>query len=332
MELEIRHLRVVCAIADAGAVSRAAAALGVSQPALAAQLRRIEDQLGGPLYTRGRSGVVPTELGEFVLAQARDILGRVRDLQAASVSLARGGPRPSRVGGSPGVFFTSMLDHLQEADSARPVESRTEPTVARLLELLGSRALDGIMLHEFPGSPPTLGDHVLHRAVADSPEFVILPAGHPLAGEREVRLSDLATDHWVLPPSSGDGQRGYLRATCERAGFLPRVTHETADPESAVALIRRGQAIGIASATFQPRPGVVVRPLEGNPLRCRYLLAWWADRPLARHVAGLTDRARRDYAATALSRPCFADWLKLHDIDRDRIVDPWGQLAEPLRP
>ncbi|MGH8795377.1 MAG: LysR family transcriptional regulator, partial [Stackebrandtia sp.] len=47
MEVELRHLRAVCAVADAGSVSKAAAALGISQPALTAQLRRIEQSLGG---------------------------------------------------------------------------------------------------------------------------------------------------------------------------------------------------------------------------------------------------------------------------------------------
>ena len=65
-ELELRHLRAVRAVADGGSVSRAATVLGVSQPALTAQLKRIERILGGDLFVRGPSGVRPTELGRFI--------------------------------------------------------------------------------------------------------------------------------------------------------------------------------------------------------------------------------------------------------------------------
>ncbi|MBT2878923.1 LysR family transcriptional regulator, partial [Streptomyces sp. McG6] len=50
MDLELRHLRTVRAIADEGSLPRAAAALGLAQPALSSQLRRIEKALGGPLF------------------------------------------------------------------------------------------------------------------------------------------------------------------------------------------------------------------------------------------------------------------------------------------
>ncbi|MGQ4420892.1 LysR family transcriptional regulator, partial [Streptomyces sp. SAS_269] len=76
MELELRHLRVLCAIADAGSVGRAAAQLGYSQPAVSTQLRRIERHLGEPLFERGASGVRPTPYGAEVVAQARDVLTR----------------------------------------------------------------------------------------------------------------------------------------------------------------------------------------------------------------------------------------------------------------
>src|SRR5882757_8207816 len=67
VDLELRHLRIVCAIAEAGSVTKAAAALGLAQPALATQLKRIERSLGGPLFLRDRRGTRPTPLGDLVL-------------------------------------------------------------------------------------------------------------------------------------------------------------------------------------------------------------------------------------------------------------------------
>lgn len=327
VDLELRHLRAVCAIADAGSVSRAAAVLGVAQPSLTTQLRRIEEMLGGPLYSRGRSGVVPTELGEFVLVNAREILSRVRDLRVRSVSMSSTARLPVRLGGVPGLFFTSMLDHLQTEMPSRPIASRAEQTVAEVLDLLGRHSIDGTVVHQYPGFVPTFPESVRYRSIIEAPEFVILPAGHHLATSREVRLADLSGENWVLPQSSGDGFRGCLRAACESAGFSPHVAHEIADTESAVAVIRRGRGIGIASAVFVPRQGLVVRPLRGNPIRCTYLIAWLADRPVAHCVEGLVDQLRRDYTEQVLSAPFFAEWLEINHVDDDRLTDPWSRLG-----
>ncbi len=59
MELEVRHLRALCAIADAGSLHQAARRLGVSQPSLTTQLRRIENVLGAELFRRERTGCPP---------------------------------------------------------------------------------------------------------------------------------------------------------------------------------------------------------------------------------------------------------------------------------
>ena len=74
MELEIRHLRAICAIGDAGSLSRAATQLGISQPSLTTLLQRVERLVGGKLLERGRSGAVPTALGAQMLQRARLLL------------------------------------------------------------------------------------------------------------------------------------------------------------------------------------------------------------------------------------------------------------------
>src|SRR5690606_25689686 len=81
MELELRHLKTIRAIADAGSLTRAATELGLAQPALSAQLKRIERALGGALFERGRHGVRVTALGELVLERTRVVLPAVTELQ-----------------------------------------------------------------------------------------------------------------------------------------------------------------------------------------------------------------------------------------------------------
>lgn len=114
MELELRHLKTVRAIADAGSLTRAATALGLAQPALSAQLKRIERALGGALFVRGRHGVRATALGELVLERSRIVLPAVTELQQEAARFARA-PRTAerlRIGGTHGPLLGALLDRL----------------------------------------------------------------------------------------------------------------------------------------------------------------------------------------------------------------------------
>ncbi|MCS7479012.1 LysR family transcriptional regulator [Umezawaea endophytica] len=79
-DLELRHLRAVCAIAEEGSVTKAAARLGLTQPAMSAQLRTVELIIGGRLFERTSVGSVPTDLGRQVVATARRVLDEVAGL------------------------------------------------------------------------------------------------------------------------------------------------------------------------------------------------------------------------------------------------------------
>ncbi|NED31180.1 LysR family transcriptional regulator, partial [Streptomyces sp. SID8499] len=96
MELEVRHLRVLCAIADSGSLHRAARELGMAQPSLSTQLRRIEQMLGGQLFVRARTGCRATPLGHEVLSRARPLVAELAALVTetrAAAARAAGGRR-----------------------------------------------------------------------------------------------------------------------------------------------------------------------------------------------------------------------------------------------
>src|SRR3954466_9358287 len=78
MDLEIRHLQLVSAVADLGSLTRAGDRLHLTQSALSHQLRDIESRLGAPLFLRIGKRLVLTLAGERLRASARDVLAQLQ--------------------------------------------------------------------------------------------------------------------------------------------------------------------------------------------------------------------------------------------------------------
>ncbi|SEM36788.1 LysR family transcriptional regulator [Nonomuraea pusilla] len=308
MQLELRHLRTLRAIADHGSVTKAAAALGVSQPALTAQLRRIERLLGGAVFTRDHRGVAVTAFGEFVLARTRVVLAGVDDLLAAGPYELAG--QAVRVGSFENPVVVTLVANLARALPESRVTLQTEHFVRVLVDMVANGRLDVALVADYPGHElrphPSRGLGV----VAVEPVFVALPAAHPLARREEVELADLAGEPWVLPPPDGMGWPDHLLEACARAGFTPRGRYQLVEAGVRKELIGAGHAVSACQALHDPGERVAVLPLRGNPLWMRLLLIW---RPsFAPHAPALLESARAAHAAVAARSPSYTAWTALH--------------------
>ncbi|MDT0268974.1 LysR family transcriptional regulator [Streptomyces sp. DSM 44915] len=311
MELELRHLRVIRTIAETGSLNKAAGRLGVAQPALSTQLKRIERALGGPLFHRDRTGARPTPLGELVLERASMLLPAVRDLQdsARRFAHAPGQLRRIRVGGTHGPLLGGLVGRLAAAYPDLQVGLHTSWSEAEISALATAGRVDVALLGVCGQSPPPGGDALRWHPVGTDPVFVMLADSHPLAGQPELELSQLAEERWVSAP--GDGCFGdCFAAACARAGFAPATFYET-DSAACAHLVQLGSAVGLCRATLPPTPGVAVRPLAGVPLRWRHLLGSRPDAP-----PGPTDEllghARAVYQETVRRSAALPGWLAHH--------------------
>jgi DNA-binding transcriptional LysR family regulator len=270
MQLELRHLRTICLIATTGSLTRAAAVLGVSQPALSAQLKRIESLLGGRVFDRSRRGVTATSYGRFVLTRARSALKTADELTSGTEpGVARFGcvAEPSLIG---------LLERLFALLPDAEMTIRTEASPRLLLDLLTVGHLDAAALVDHRDLP--VRAPVTSRVVAVEPVYVALPSRHPLARRDELDLADLAGETWILP---GDLAECVL-AACDDAGFAPHVV----PGEAAQDLT--GRAVVPWRATDPPPPGGTVRPLAGTPIAVRHLIAWRHDGAFAGVAGELT--------------------------------------------
>ncbi|MFF9087615.1 LysR family transcriptional regulator [Streptomyces sp. NPDC014991] len=301
MELELRHLRVLCAIADAGSVGRAAAQLGYSQPAVSTQLRRIERHLGEPLFERGPSGVRPTRYGAEVVEQARDVLTRAAAIghrQAAGRA-----HRTLRVAATNSPMLSGTVSRVRTRLPELSLAVTSVYASSRIVELLEEGAVDAAIAADYPGMELRHSAGVRHRGIVTEPTFVALPARHRLRQCAQIQLADLADDAWFVTPDDGAGWPGVFYDACTAAGFTPLTVHEfLGDQAQLQSMIADGLGVSLVQPTLRPVPHILVKPLAGSPLWCRYVLAWRPDAvsdAVAETLVGSALAAYRDLVAQA---------------------------------
>ncbi len=302
----MRHLRALCAIADAGSLHQAARRLGVSQPSLTTQLRRIENVLGAELFLRERTGCRPTTLGRAVLSRARPLVDGMSDLVTAALAEAESArPRGSRlrIGSTASRVIGGWLRRLRVALPGTDISLRVDVSAHALLCSVAAGRLDVAFVHEVEGCPLTLPEGLEQRVLVDrEPQFISLSRDHPAARRRVVELGDLAGDPWMVDPTV-DGEWDGVRRVLGAAGLNPPVLH--GDYLTAASLVVLGEAVAPCQPTSGPRDDMVIRPLLGDPLAVRLLLVSRPGTDIEVVYAQLED-AYRDAARRASG---YHEWL-----------------------
>lgn len=292
MNVELRHLRVVVLVAEAGSVGRAARWLKVSQPSLTAQLKRIEAAFGGELFERSRTGVRPTALGRYTVDRARAILVDVDHLAATVSAMTAVEPSAVRLGGFPTAPMSGIASRLRDHCDIEQVSIEVEWATTVLLQQLESGRLDFAILREFPGFDLRLPPGVDACTIVESESaYVVMPVDHRLAtaGGGDLKLSDLADEEWISEPPDDSGFHVLFRQACEQAGFSPRVEHHSVDTSVQLGFVTSGQGVALIAPTSYRMlgPDVTTRALAGDPIRRRLLLAWSTDSPRAQMAGDL---------------------------------------------
>ncbi|MEU9606126.1 LysR family transcriptional regulator [Streptomyces sp. NPDC048057] len=309
MELEVRHLRALCAIADAGSLHKAARQLGVSQPSLTTQLRRIENSLGTELFARERSGCRPTPVGRAVLSRARPLLAEMSALvaEAKSAAARAGGPR-LRIGSTASRALPGWLGRLRRRLPGTDISLHVDVSPNSLLKLVAAGQLDVAFVHEVEGCPLVLPEGLSVRVLVErEPQFVSMARHHPAADAAVVELADLADDRWIVDPTV-DGEWEGVRRVLFAAGIDPPLLH--GDYHTAAALIAVGEAVAPCQPTSDPRGDMAIRPLRGDPLAVRLLLC---SRAGAQEVAeGAYVDLAEAYREVAAGAAAYRQWLRHH--------------------
>lgn len=306
----MRHLRALCAIADTGSLHKAARQLGMSQPSLTTQLRRIENSLGAELFSRERTGCRPTPLGRAVLSRARPLVAEMAALvvEAKAAAARAGGPRLS-IGSTASRALAGWLRRLRERLPGTDLSLHMSVSANVLLRMVAAGQLDVAFVHEVEGCPLLVPDGLAVRVLMErEPQFISMARDHPAAAASVVELADLAGDRWMVDPTV-DGEWDGLRRVLGAAGLNPSVLH--GDYLTAASLIAVGEAVAPCQPTTGPREDMAIRPLRGDPLGVRLLLF---SRPgaCAELYAAVYEELEAAYREAALRVSAYRQWLLRH--------------------
>lgn len=300
--MELHQLRYVLAVAEAGSITRASEHLHLAQPSLSTQIRKLERELGVPLFERLGRRVVLTAAGEAFVAHAHRAVSEINDARR-SVDAVRG-LRQGRVrlGVLPSAgarLLPGVLARFIRQYPGVEMRLREQNVSGTFEEMVHAGTLD-IAVIRMPRSREGLHAASLVR----EPMLAVLPADHRLAEDPgtpargPLALGDLADEPFVgMVP--GYGLRELLDATCTAAGFTPRVVVETTQLGTVHGMVQAG--IGV---TVLPRlcvsTEVATRPLSDPHARRELGVVWRSGQPLEAAPAALLEEL-------LISAACYSD-------------------------
>jgi DNA-binding transcriptional LysR family regulator len=276
---ELKHLRVLRAVADAGSFSAAADDLDYTQPAVSKMIAALEREVGATLIDRGTRPLRLTDAGEALASRAATALEQlaVAQLEIEAVSrLDRG-----RV--SVGTFSSAgsglVVTALRELRRLHPgvevaIAERSMPSAA--IAALRECEHDLVVTFDHPGAGVCIGDGLEVTPLLDDPMDLIVPRDHPLAGRDAVGFADLGGERWLLPdfgPTSPSFR--LISRGCANAGYEPDIAYRINDCHMTQAMVAAGEGIAVLPRLMLSplHPGVAIKPLAAAEAPIRRIVA-----------------------------------------------------------
>lgn len=269
--MELHQLRYFVAVAERRHFTQAAADLAVAQPSVSKQIRKLEGELGAPLFQRARGEIALTQAGEALLPWAKRVLSDVDGARHEVRDLAGLGRGRLSVGATPSLTTVVLPEVLARFHAEHP-------GVELVLHEAGSR----VLLERLERGDVEVALVILpvEGSFATTPLFreelvLAVPRDHRFARRRSIRIAELR-DVPLVMFREGYDLRSVTLAACQQAGFEPVFALEGGEMDGVLRMAAAGLGVAVV-------PGSVVE--RGGPLAAVRL----ADPPLERTV-GLAHR------------------------------------------
>jgi DNA-binding transcriptional LysR family regulator len=287
--MDLSVLRLFQQVANGATVTDTAARARLTQPALSRALRRLEHEVGAPLFQRAGRTLRLTPAGHAFTTHASAVLDRydqgvreVRDLIDPDA-----GTIPLAFLHTLGTWLVPrVIRGFREQHPRARFVLRQHGEEGLTAELLDGTA-DLVLTSDDPGEPA-----IEWRRLLVEPLHLTVPPDHRLAAREEVRLADAAAETFILL-RPGYGLRATTEALCAAAGFTPRVGFEGEEVDTLRGLVTAGLGVALLPPpqTTSPAPHLRVTDV---PSERDIGIAWLAGRDLPPLSAAFRDHVLRE--------------------------------------
>lgn len=257
-----RQLEYVRAVARELHFTRAAHTLGIAQPALSQQIRKLERQLGVTLFERDHHRVELTAAGAALVVGAERILADLAAVEEEMLGWAGGARGRIRLGSARGltVRLARVLTDFGRAHPGVEVDLR---------EMSGEEMTEGLLAGRLDAATVAMSRRLedarlAHRALDREPLVLITSAVGPLSRRSRLPMAELDGVDLVAYPV-GSVVREIVLDALEAAGATPRFRFETRDTGAARALAGFGLAAAIVPRSVAVEPGQPVHVVRLDP-------------------------------------------------------------------
>lgn len=269
MDLEVRHLQLVAAVAEMGSLTRAGDRLHLTQSALSHQLRGIESRLGAALFLRVGKRLVLTPAGERLLASARDVLDRLAQTEEDIRRMGKEHAGVLRITTECYTCYHWLPPLLMRYRRKFPrVEVRidVEATRAPIEGLLGGRVDLAIV------TGPVSDRRLVSKKLFEDEVVLIAARDHRFAQQPHVRLSELRDETFYIYPPREESR--VLQEVLLPSGVTPARIEEVQLTEAITELVKAG--LGVAAlARWAVQPLVEAGAIVARPLTARGVHREW---------------------------------------------------------
>jgi DNA-binding transcriptional LysR family regulator len=284
MRYSLRQLQIFEAVARHLSYTRAAEELHLTQPAVFAQIKQLEEVIGLPLLERIGKQLHLTAVGREVLATSRETLEALERLEmrlADMQGLKRGRLRVAIV-----TTAKYLIPRLLGEFCVKYPGIEASLIVTNREKLLARIAANEDDL-SILGAPPE-GMEVVATPIADNPLVVLARHDHPLAGKKKISPARVAAEPFILR-EKGSGTRLATERHFADLGFTLKVRMELGSNEAIKQAIAGGLGISVLSRhtlTLEGETGLI-QPLDvqGFPLRRR----WYVAYPKGKHLSAVAE-------------------------------------------
>lgn len=280
--MNLHRLQCFIKVVEEGSITKAAAALKMTQPPLSILIKNFEEELKVSLFKRSGRSLKLTSSGKFLYERGKELLDISDNTERELIEYHEGIKGTVKIGciTSANLFVIPTVLKKLTDETPNIVTHVREGNSAYILNELRSLTIDiGITRTSISA------EDIQTSTLLTEPLMIALPPNHPLCEKEEIKITDLKNERFLLPTTShGLGIADDIMASCQNNGFVPNVVYWGSETLPMLMMVMKGAGICFVPACFKELKSPVLpvlRPIATKELETKLFMITLRNRYLS---------------------------------------------------